>query len=282
MKFIPAKCTKTAFNDYIELFAACFPKVDKFSLEYLEWLYERNPDGKVVGFDAYDGDRLAAHYACIPARAEVAGKEVCVLLSLNTATHPEYGGQGLFTKLAQRTYEAGTALGFDCVYGVANANSTPGFSRKLGFQIVKSLNAKIGVGPPPLKFSQKSTLQFCRTWSEAAVAWRCDCPVNKVSTKVTKNLTEFAAPALFGGLVNAIAGLDHVSISNNHNSVRRAPCNLFIGSVPLGWERFSTYVEIPSFLRPSPLNLIYRSLSGRVERLDPDGVFLSFLDFDAY
>jgi hypothetical protein len=35
-------------------------------------------------------------------------------------------------------------------------------------------------------------------------------------------------------------------------------------------------------LRPSPLNLIYRSLSGRVENINPDAVFLNFLDLDAY
>jgi hypothetical protein len=35
-------------------------------------------------------------------------------------------------------------------------------------------------------------------------------------------------------------------------------------------------------LRPSPLNLIYRSLSGRVAQLDPTAIRFTFLDFDAY
>ena len=35
-------------------------------------------------------------------------------------------------------------------------------------------------------------------------------------------------------------------------------------------------------LRPSPLNLIYRSFSERVARLDPARIQFTFLDFDAY
>jgi hypothetical protein len=42
------------------------------------------------------------------------------------------------------------------------------------------------------------------------------------------------------------------------------------------------YASIPQRLRPSPLNLIYRSLSGRAPQLDPSNIRFTFLDFDAY
>ena len=96
--FLPVRCNEAAYADCVRLFADCFPGVDKFSREYIDWLYSCNPDGKVVGFDARDGDRLAAHYVCIPARAQVGDEEVRVLLSLNTATHPDYQGKGLFRR----------------------------------------------------------------------------------------------------------------------------------------------------------------------------------------
>ena len=57
---------------------------------------------------------------------------------------------------------------------------------------------------------------------------------------------------------------------------------LFIGLIPPAAQLPSLYVDIPQALRPSPLNLIYRSLSGRIEFLDPDNIFFNFLDFDAY
>ncbi|MNR53788.1 hypothetical protein D3C85_1738600 [compost metagenome] len=61
-----------------------------------------------------------------------------------------------------------------------------------------------------------------------------------------------------------------------------SPLRLSIGRVPKAWQRSALYADIPQRLRPSPLNLIYRSLSGRVQAIDEDAVFLNFLDFDAY
>jgi hypothetical protein len=57
---------------------------------------------------------------------------------------------------------------------------------------------------------------------------------------------------------------------------------LFLGRVPKSVQRQSLYLDVPEKLKPSPLNLIYRSLSGRVEEIDQDAVFMTFLDFDAY
>ena len=132
---------------YCELFSACFPDAGKLgSVDYLKWLYVDNPEGEVVGFNAIEGDRLAAHYVCVPMRVNIHGASMRVLLSLNTATHPDFQGQGLFTKLAERTYEAGTTDGFHAVYGVANANSTPGFLRKLAFDLISPLESKMGTG----------------------------------------------------------------------------------------------------------------------------------------
>lgn len=281
MEFVPVRHDESACADYARLFAECFPGIDKFSRAYLDWLYRCNPDGEVVGFDARDGDRLAAHYVCIPARAQVGGEVVRVLLSLNTATHPDYQGKGLFTKLAELTYAEGVARGFDAVYGVANANSTPGFIRKLGFQLVAPLRACVGVGPLGIDFSREASLQFRRVWSPKALAWRCASPANPVRARGGRGHSTFLAPALLGGACAATAELQEAAPDGARGS-RVGPLRLFIGRVPQAWQRPALYADIPARLRPSPLNMIYRSLSGRVQAIDPETVFLSFLDFDAY
>ena len=79
------------------LFSLCFP-LSNLNRRYLEWLYFSNPLGKVVGFDAMDGEILAAHYACIPTRVD--GK--IGLLALNTATHPLYRSRGIYKKIISR------------------------------------------------------------------------------------------------------------------------------------------------------------------------------------
>lgn len=282
MDFSQVRCDETAYADYVQLFAKCFPGIDKFNRDYIDWLYRCNPDGQVVGFDARDGDRLVAHYVCIPARAQVGGEDVRVLLSLNTATHPEYQGRGLFTKLAEQTYAAGAAQGYDCVYGVANANSTPGFTRKLKFQLVGPLRASVGCGQLGIAFSDRGSLQFRRSWSPQALAWRCASPVNPVIVRAGSDRTTFLASALPGGGCMAVAEIDGGAAPSDVTGGFLTPLRLFLGRVPAAWQRPAFYADIPNRLRPSPLNLIYRSLSGRVESINQDAVFLNFLDFDAY
>lgn len=285
MEFTPVKCDDDSYRDYTRLFQACFPASEKFGREYLDWLYRQNPDGEVVGYDARDGDRLAAHYVCIPARARISGKDVRVLLSLNTATHPDYQGKGLFTKLAELTYAAGAQQGFDCVYGVANANSTPGFTRKLKFQLVGPLRACVGIGGVGVDFARlEGAVQFRRLWSGEALAWRCANPTGKVACRQSGKTATLLAPALHGA-VSACAELGSVAgaaMDTTAGEGFRSPLRLFIGMVPPAARKSSLYVDIPDRLRPSPLNLIYRSLSGRVPDVDRDAVFFTFLDFDAY
>ncbi len=285
MEFSPVRHDESAYADYVRLFAECFPATDKYSRDYLDWLYRGNPDGQVVGYDARDGDRLAAHYVCIPALARIGGDDVKVLLSLNTATHPDYQGKGLFTQLAERTYATGSALGYDCVYGVANANSTPGFVRKLKFQLVGPLRAMVGFGCLGVDFSKMDGVQFRRSWSLKTLAWRCASPVNPVIARERGDRSVFLAPALLGGTCMAAAEICSDRAAPDlldKASGFASPLRLFIGLVPPAAQRPAFYVDIPYALRPSPLNLIYRSLSGRVATIDPNAVFFNFLDFDAY
>jgi GNAT superfamily N-acetyltransferase len=284
MNFTPIRTDAAALAQYGALFKACFPMTDKFTPRYLAWLYVDNPDGKAVGYDAWDGERLAAHYVCIPARAWVEGLEVPVLLSLNTATHPDYQGKGLFTKLASMTFEAGASQGFDGVYGVANANSTPGFVRKLGFQLVRPLEARVGVGG--LRHAPKAApaaLSFERSWSADALRWRCANPHNPVFMKNGAGKLRFHAAAS-GHKLPAYAELDAggVDLAGSAGAPLLSPLRLFIGLAPDASSSYWNYASIPMSLRPSPLNLIYRSFAPRVAALDPARIAFSFLDFDAY
>jgi len=283
MRITPIQNDAATLAQYVALFTACFPGTGKFTPDYLTWLYTANPDGPAVGMDAWDGERLAAHYVCIPARAWVEGSEVLVLLSLNTATHPDYQGKGLFTKLATATFEFGAAAGFDGVYGVANANSTPGFVRKLGFQLVRPLEARVGLGT--LSHGPKAPaaqLSFERSWTPEALAWRCANPHSRVHRRTTGTREQFYAPA-FGLSVPAYAELaTSVATPAAGDAPFLSPLRLLIGLAPDANAGWWNYASIPQRLRPSPLNLIYRSNTARVAALDPARIQFSFLDFDAY
>jgi len=282
IEFLPVRSDQAALARYGELFAACFSRQPRFGTEVLRWLYAANPDGHVVGFDAWDGGQLAAHYVCIPVRLVVDGVAERGLLSLNTATHPKWQGQGLFTRLANRTYEAAARDGYGSIYGVANANSTHGFVRKLGFQLVRPLRAMVGVGS--LRFDVPSAIAlagFSRLWSPEALAWRCANPVNTVSMRRGRGGERWFFARGPAPLAPAYAELPP---GDGQEAARTpaAPARLYLGLAPSAAGGLGRYVDIPNALRPSPLNFIYKDLTGRQRQLDPDSAFFSFLDFDAY
>jgi hypothetical protein len=282
INFFPIRFDYLSLSRYESLFSTCFSKTEKFKVKALRWLYVENPDGPAIGFDAFDGEQLVAHYVCIPTTIRVNGGLVKALLSLNTATHPLYQGKGLFTKLADMTFQSAAELGFHCVYGIANANSTPGFVRKLGFQLVQALEAKVGLGALGTDFEMsKRNAQFERVWAPKSLAWRCGNPVNQVFGLRLKKGLGFHAHA-FGRILPAYAEIP--SVVNFHFGKKSSvsPFRLFLGLVPQGSSMVSGYVDIPRRLRPSPLNMIFRSLSQSATRLDAGHISFSFLDFDAY
>ena len=285
MQFVPIGFDHATLAEYSALFSACFPDTDKFTPEYIAWLYVQNPDGNAFGFDAREDGILAAHYVCIPAQARIDGRTVRVLLSLNTATHPRFQGQGLFTKLAAMTFDAAAGAGFEGVYGVANANSTPGFIRKLGFQLVRPLEALVGVGRTGAVDDSARPCAFERLWTTQALEWRCANPDNPVACRRRDDTWQFHARA-FGPWIHAYAELalpaDMSPATPATGGTPLSPFRLYLGLLPDDVKRSGGYASIPQRLRPSPLTLIYRSLAAPGSQLDQKRINFSFLDFDAY
>jgi GNAT superfamily N-acetyltransferase len=280
--FAPVKFDVQSLARYQSLFSTCFSNLPKFEPHILRWLYAANPDGCAIGFDAFEGDELAAHYVCIPATIRVDGVVQKTLLSLNTATHPRYQGKGLFTKLADMTYREGANQGFNSVYGIANANSTPGFIRKLGFQLVQPLRAMVGVGRIGIDFAVASrNSQFERVWTPESLKWRCSNPMNPVRSYFGREYVGFQARAI-GPMLTAYAELSAGMGDGLEDGRSVSPLRLYLGLVPDNACKFSSYVSIPDRLRPSPLNLIYRPLTKELCHLEAGFITFSFLDFDAY
>ena len=102
--------------------------------EEWRWLFLENPAGRGLQYVVADaGERLAGQYATVPMRLQIRGQAAAGLLSLNTATDPDFQRQGIFTALASRLYEE-AAGEFAVVYGFPNPRSAPGFYRRLDWR----------------------------------------------------------------------------------------------------------------------------------------------------
>jgi GNAT superfamily N-acetyltransferase len=276
----PAGVAPQQLAAYADLLGRVFGQAAKFSAQAIAWRYRDNPAGQAVGMDAWDGERLAAHYVTCPMQGWIDGSPQKGLLSLNTATDPGYQGQGLFTRLAEATYEAGRAAGYGFVIGVANANSTPGFLRRLAFQHVARLEAGV-FGRTPRRF-EPAELQFQGDWNEALLTWRLANPAGRYVAARHGELTGVWSPTHLP-LVNCGAFLEAAARPPSLRSHGPLGATLFIGLEPRWRLAGGGFLPIPERLRPSPLNLIWRPLGKTAPKeLRADAAAINFLDFDPY
>jgi GNAT superfamily N-acetyltransferase len=98
------------------------------------WRFATAAAGPGVIVLAWDGPRLAAHYAVTAVQLSVDGADVACGLSGTTMTHPDYRGVGLFPRLAEATYAAMHARGMQLVWGFPNDLSHRGFVEDLGWK----------------------------------------------------------------------------------------------------------------------------------------------------
>ena len=275
----PVTLADADIEEMAALLRVVFPDAEHFTEAVLRWQYRENPDGQVVGYNAWNGAVLAAHYVTIPLVARVNGVVEKGLLSLNTATHPVHQGKGLFTRLANATYDMGREQGYRFVIGVANANSTHGFTRKLGFQLVSPLRAMVGIGSLPFT-DGSAPAQYEHVSSQAAFTWRLAHPAYRYTQAQSGDVAMVLSERKqFGAryVLSARRGSwEHCDLEQQRAPQRK----VFIGLDPsLRWNG-SLYVNVPMRFRPSPLNLIFKDLSGDGRQLNADQVRFHAIDFD--
>lgn len=98
---------------------------------YDHWRYIASPLGPVPGALAMEGGRAVGFYTLWPTPLRVGATDVAGAQSMDTMTHPDFRGQGIFIALARACYEIASARGIRLLYGFPNSESYPGFVRRL-------------------------------------------------------------------------------------------------------------------------------------------------------
>lgn len=116
-------------------FAACFERNGTpRRVEALRWQYFEHPTQKLFVDLAVADGRIGAIYAVQPASVRVRGATRLAAQSVDTLVDADFRGRGLFTKMASSVYQRIDEEGGAFVYGFPNANSAPGFFKKLGWK----------------------------------------------------------------------------------------------------------------------------------------------------
>lgn len=114
---------------FSHLYQICFGQ--SMSQEEIEWRYFKNPQKELIACFAFDNDKLIANYSVSPVNLIQNNTIIKAAQSLNTMTHPDYTGKGLFVKMAQIVYDTLQKKKYDLVYGFPNYISNRTFVNKL-------------------------------------------------------------------------------------------------------------------------------------------------------
>ncbi len=268
-----------------------FPKQNYINYDYLNWLYKKNPEGKAITYNAIYNGKIIAHYAVIPVTYILFNEKVRGCLSLNTAVIDKYNRMGIFTKLANKTYKTAFDLGYEYIFAIANAASTPGFLKKLNFQFVGALDVyfkhKFNLSYNLNKYVSTSykEFHFYNHWDSKKFYWRVTKPNAKYKYHNSDSYKLYNPTNLYGLDVCLFEFIDDIDMSKilkelNLPKVRNLfPIYMWIG---LNGNTKNRLLNLPKYFKPSPLNLVFKDLTKRNRVLDSDKVKISVLDFDAY
>lgn len=269
--FVPS-LERATIDDYVSLFRDSFSGDGKLNADYLRWEYLANPHGQVIGVDAFLGDNLVAHYAIIPRRYRLGTQIFDAALSVNTATHPLHQGKGLFTKLAEITYQLAAQRGVKFVVGAANANSVGGFTRKLGFTVLGQIRLYVGFKAVAAT-TEYLDLDIQPDWLE----WRLANPsrryerVTHCDGSTTLRTHVKGLPFNIARVIttNLVDSQPATSLSLNRALIP-ALAPVFAATKPTGFQ-------LPLWVQPSPWHVIWRLLDPSISpslsvRLRLDGL----------
>lgn len=123
----------------LDLFSLVYKKQMKPA--YWNWRFQDNPAGKHLIKLMWDNDKLVGHYAVSPVKMRIGTEVYPSVMSMTTMTHPDYGGRGIFSELANSLYaDLEQNNGVKAIWGFPNNNSHYGFIKNLGWKDVGILN----------------------------------------------------------------------------------------------------------------------------------------------
>lgn len=263
-------------DQYARLLSLVFGKKKKLNSHYLEWLYERNPFGRVVGTDAIFEGEVVAHHAAIPVEYRFKDKIYKGLLALNNVTHPQHRRKNLLKQLGQSTFTRAGEIGYDFAITVTNKFSTTAYLSHFHFVQIGRLDVKIGYGHVGFNGKEDSTLRSFRTkdwW-----AWRLARP----GAEYFQNKGMLFSKTHIPGIV-AQMNFRH-SHEQTFEHIRQNSPFAFTTWIGLAEEKKikGVFVDLPDFLKPSPLHLLYKNLRGKMPAVEKKDLCFELIDFDAY
>jgi len=157
------------------------------------WKHRDNPFGPSPSWVAFDGERLVGLRLLMRWEFEQQGRLVPAVRAVDTVTHPDYRGRGVFTALTLRAVDELRAEGIAFIFNTPNEQSRPGYV-KMGWRVV----GRLPVAIRPVSVRALPRILGARTpadrWSLPSTAGSSAVEVLRERTALESLLTSRPAP----------------------------------------------------------------------------------------
>jgi len=141
---------------------------DEQYARFFAWKHRESPFGTSPSWVALDGDRVIGFRTFMRWRFDHGGRPVEAVRAVDTATHPDHQGQGIFSLLTRHALDELADLGVGFVFNTPNERSRPGYL-KMGWQVVHKL---------PVAARPRSALALVRLARARTPADKWSAPTN--------------------------------------------------------------------------------------------------------
>lgn len=133
---------------------------------FFAWKHDANPFGASPAWLAETtGGRLAGVRVFLRWRFTHGGRSVLAVRAVDTATHPDFQGRGIFTKLTLGALPDLAEDGIDLVFNTPNDKSRPGYL-KMGWVALGRVPVAVRVRNPLVLHRMKGARVAASKWSE--------------------------------------------------------------------------------------------------------------------
>jgi GNAT superfamily N-acetyltransferase len=177
-------------REIMRLFARVFGR--ETSAEQWRWKFKARAWPAENVWVAVQDDRPVGHFAAIPARMSVAGREKAAALVVDVMTAPDFRRRGLLTDLARCVMQAWTRAGVSLLYGLPN-EQWGSRTRAIGLEPVLRLRRFVLPLAPQQTLSRKLHVSWLArpAWFDAAYGRLLDfrlAPRGDVSTRAIDSI----------------------------------------------------------------------------------------------
>ncbi len=255
----------------------------KVSTSYLNWLYNKNPNGKAITYNIYNHNQdIIAHFALVPIFVIYKKKKYKSALTVFTGVDKRYRSLQIFHKIGTKTIKLAKDRGFKFIIGVANDISAELFDKCFKFKSICKLDFKIG-----LKSIEDYDLShdFKVYFNDEILGWRLRNPRFKYRIfscddkfKIFNDIYK-----VFNIEMGSFYKQDALSLMGKLNqlNLKLNPLNIWIGLNNNHKKNIFSF-NLPKILKPSGFNFIIKDLTADETYIEKKDIKFNLIDYDVY